>query len=160
MVKECETLKSDKNKTREELAKVQQERKTIQQNNNTLSQKLKDLSDKWEELSQAKLKITTERNDAIQVIMHVFFCLDVGLRFWVIPCHVYDNPILFLLFSLLCVSKTFHCTLYCCIRPSFEERSVLDVHARKQTANIFFIVTHKLRIGLLFFVELTIFIAL
>ncbi|XP_028400566.1 CAP-Gly domain-containing linker protein 1-like isoform X2 [Dendronephthya gigantea] len=67
LVKECETLKSDKNKTKEELAKIQQEHNTIQQNNNTLSQKLKDLSEKCEELSKAKLEITTERNDAIQL---------------------------------------------------------------------------------------------
>jgi uncharacterized protein YlxW (UPF0749 family) len=67
LIKECETIKSEKNKTAEELLRLQHEHNTLQYNHNTTSQKVKELEAKCEELSEAVLGITAERNDAIQV---------------------------------------------------------------------------------------------
>lgn len=58
-------------KVEDELSQLQQEQNRLKQSNSNLSQKLKDLEIEYEQLSQAKVKITSERNDAIQVCINV-----------------------------------------------------------------------------------------
>ncbi|CAB4000974.1 Hypothetical predicted protein [Paramuricea clavata] len=67
LIKECETVKSEKNKAAEELSRLQHDHSTLEHNHNTTSQKVKEIETKCEQLAQSNVEITAERNDAIQL---------------------------------------------------------------------------------------------
>ncbi|CAB4021346.1 Hypothetical predicted protein [Paramuricea clavata] len=67
LIKEYETVKSEKNKAAEELSRPQHDHSTLEHNLNTTSQKNKEIKTKCEQLAQSNVEITAERNDAIQL---------------------------------------------------------------------------------------------